>query len=316
MKYYPALLARDARTRTEMTGKVRWLKVAVILTVVLSLAIVILVPPLMVPAATSETGTGDIPLSIQDLSAVSQSIVDDAARLATELFGNDQRECHDFINQLLATYLVAKDKDIVMFFNSGGWGWTLIGDSPEAQSFVTGIESELASLGYTSLMLDHNRTASTLNGRLSELMLAAGLYSLKAKDLASRVEFLTNHIPGIKVILTGVSNGTLICESVMNILRDIPQVYSIQLGPPFWSNTIVSDRSLAIRSNGIVPDSFSQGDLFTIIRASLESLFGISQDNAGHILLHMGAPGHDYQWQYPEVHSQIISFLEQNFGLK
>ncbi|MBA7708391.1 hypothetical protein ES703_117289 [subsurface metagenome] len=299
-----------------MAGQVRWLKLAVILTVLLSLAIVILVPSPMVSATTSEARTGGIPLSIQDLSAVPQSIVDDAARLATELFGNGRGERHDFINQLLATYLVAKDKDIVMFFNSGGWGWTLIGDSPEAQSFVTGIECELASLGYTSLMLNHNRTVDTLNGRLSEVMLAVGLYPLKAKDLASRVEFLTNHIPSIKVILTGVSNGTLICESVMNILRDIPQVYSIQLGPPFWSNNIVSDRSLAIRSNGIVPDSFSQGDLFTIIRASLESLFGIAEDDAGHILLHIGAPGHDYQWQYPEVRSRIISFLQQNFGLK
>lgn len=299
-----------------MAGKVHRLKIAVILTVVLSLAIVILVPSPMVSATTSEAGTGGIPLSIQDLSAVPQSIVDDAARLATELFGNGPREYHDFINQLLATYLVAKDKDIVMFFNSGGWGWTLIEDSPEAQSFATGMESELASLGYTSLMLDYSRTASTLNGHLSELMLAVGLYPLKAKDLASRVEFLTNHIPGIKVILTGMSNGTLIGESVMNILRDIPQVYSIQLGPPFWSNSIVSDRSLAIRSNGIVPDSFSQGNVFTIIRASLESLFGMSQDNAGHILLYVKAPGHDYQWQYPEVRSQIISFLQQNFGLK
>ncbi len=299
-----------------MAGKVHRLKVAVILTVVLSLAIVILVPSPMVSATTSEAGTGGIPLSIQDLSAVPQSIVDDAARLATELFGKGQREYHDFINQLLATYLMAKDKDIVMIFNSGGWGWTLIEDSPEAQSFATGMESELASLGYTSLVLDYSRTASTLNGRLSELMLAVGLYPLKAKDLASRVEFLTNHIPGIKVILAGVSNGTLIGENVMNILRDIPQVYSIQLGPPFWSNSIVPDRSLVIRSNGIVPDSFSQGNLFTIIRASLESLFGISEDDAGHILLYMGAPGHDYQWQYPKVRSQIISFLQQNFGLK
>lgn len=299
-----------------MAGKVHRLKVAVILTVVLSLAIVILVPSPMVSATTSEAGTGGIPLSIQDLSAVPQSIVDDAARLATELFGKGQREYHDFINQLLATYLMAKDKDIVMIFNSGGWGWTLIEDSPEAQSFATGMESELASLGYTSLVLDYSRTASTLNGRLSELMLAVGLYPLKAKDLASRVEFLTNHIPGIKVILAGVSNGTLIGENVMNILRDIPQVYSIQLGPPFWSNSIVPDRSLVIRSNGIVPDSFSQGNLFTIIRASLESLFGISEDDAGHILLYMGAPGHDYQWQYPKVRSQIIGFLQQNFGLK
>ena len=299
-----------------MAAKVRRLKIAVTLTVILSLAIVILVPSPVVPATISEVGTGGIPLAVQDFSAVPQAVVEDATRLATELYGSCQEAHNDFIDQLLAIYLKTRDKDIVIIFNSGGWGWTPIEASPEGWGFATGVESELASSGYTSLVLDHNRTAKTSNGCLSELMLTVGFYPLKAKDLASRVEFLTNHIPGIKVILTGASNGTIICESVMNILRDTPQVYSIQLGPPFWSNSLVSDRSLVMRGNGVVPDSFSQGDLFTIIRANLEAVFGISQDVPGKILLYIGAPGHDYSWQYPEVYSQVTSFLQQNFGLK
>ena len=299
-----------------MAAKIRRLKIGVALTVVLSLAIVLLAPSPVVPATASEVGSGGVTLSTNDFSAVPRYIVDDANMLATELFGNDQEKGHDFISQLLALYLAAKDKDIVIIFNSGGFGWTITEETPEGQGFVTGIESELASLGYSPLLLNHFRSAKTLNGCLSELMAEAGLYPSKAKDLALRVEFLTSHIPGIGVILAGHSNGSTICESTMRILKNNQRVYSIQLGPPFWDNSIVSDRSLVMRSNGIIPDSFSQGDLFTIIRANLEALFGISQDYPGKILLYIGAPGHDYRWEYPEVHSQITNFLEKIFGLK
>jgi len=197
----------------------------------------------------------------------------------------------------------------VIFFNSGGFGWTLIEETPEGQGFVTGIESELTNSGYSALLLNYFRTAETLNGCLGEIMAEAGLYPSKAKDLALRVEFLTSHIPGIKVILAGQSNGAGICERVMRILKYNQQVYSIQLGPPFWNNCLALDRSLILRSNGMVPDSFSQGDIFAIIRANLEAMFGISQDNPGHILLYIGAPGHDYRWEYETVRSQITDFL-------
>ena len=299
-----------------MAAKVRRLKMGVTLTVAVSLAIVLLAPSPVVPASAYEVGGGDVPLSVNDFSVVPQSIIDNAAELATELFGKDETKCHDFISQLLAIYLAAKDKDIVIIVNSGGWGWTSIEELPHGHDLVAGLEAELDSLGYSTLWLDHYRTAHSLNGCLSELMLAPGLYPSKAKDLALRVEFLTSHIPGIKVILAGISNGCTVCEGVMRILKYNQQVYSVQLGPPFWNNCLALDRSLILRSNGVVPDPFSQGNLFIIIRANLEALFGISQENPGNILLYIGAPGHDYRWRHPEVRSQIIDFLDENLSLK
>lgn len=296
-----------------MAAKVRGLKIGVTLTVAISLAIVLLAPSPVVPATASEVGTGGIPLAVSPSLVEDAALVEDATELAAELFGNDQEKGYDFTSQLLATYLAAKDKDVVIIFNSGGWGWTPVEEIPEEQVFVTGIESELAALGYSSLLLNHFRTAETLNGCLSELILATGLYPSKARDLAARVEFLTKHIPGISVILAGQSNGAGICESVMRILKDNTQVYSIQLGPPFWDDTIELDRSLVLRSNGVFPDSFSQGDIFAIIRANIEALFGISQENPGHILLYIGAPGHDYRWEYEAVRSQVINFLGRWF---
>ena len=296
-----------------MAARFRRLKIGVALFVAVSLVIVLLAPSPVVPATASEVGSGDTPLSIQDFSLVSQDLIDEADELAVELFGSNQQKCQEFTTQLLGMYLAAKDKDVVIINNSGGWGWSSMLDFTYGLDFIVGVDAEFTRLGYSTLWLDFYRTAKTLNGCLSELMLAPGLYPSKARDLASRVDFLTRHIPGISIILTGESNGCTICDDIMHILKDNPQVYSIQLGPPFWNNSASSERSLILRSNGIIPDSFSQGNVFTVIRANLEALFGISQEDPGHILLYIGAPGHDYQWQHPGVGPRIIQFLNKYF---
>lgn len=292
-----------------MAAKGRRLKILVTLVVAISLAAVLLAPSPVSPAITFVVGA-ETPLQLRDYSAVPQPVVEDAGRLAAELFGNDQKKQAEFTSQLLATYIAARDKDVVVIFNSGGWGWSSVLDFPYGPDFVAGFESALADLGYTSLMLDHYRTGSNINGLVSELLFAVDKYPPKAIDLASRIEFLTRHLPGIKIIVTGMSNGASICEDVVLILRDNQQVYSIQLGPPFWNDSTISNRALVLRSNGIVDDTFSQGDIITIIRINLEALLGISQDDPGNILLYIGAPGHDYRWQHPAVRSQIINFLE------
>ncbi len=104
----------------------------------------------------------------------------------------------------------------------------------------------------------------------------------------------------------------------MNILHNDKQVYSIQTGPPFWHDSLTLKRTLILTSNGMIPDSFSQGDFLTIIWNNLRALFGLSQtaDDSGTILRFVRAPGHDYWWQYPDVYSEITSFLEQNFGIE
>ena len=301
-----------------MKRKLCKLGIAVTLVVVIALAIVLLVPSPLVTGVTCEVGTGGLPLSAYDISAVPQSVAEDAARLATGLFGDCQEKCNHFVNQLLAMYSEAKDRDFVVIFNSGGWGWNLLETSLGWQSIFAGIESELASSGYTSLLLDYRQTVQTSRGCLDELVERRAGYPSKAKGLASKVEFLTNHNPGLRVILTGESTGTVICDSVMNILGDNPQVYSIQTGPPFRYKHMVLDRTLLLTNNGIVPDSYSQGDFWAVLWGNLGYWFHLSQpvDDFGTTPHYVGAPGHDYWWQYPEVCSQITNFLQQNFGVK
>jgi hypothetical protein len=300
-----------------MGSQITRLKIAIIVIAVLSLAIVIVVPPYLVTGVTSEVGSEGIPTSIYDFPPVPQDVADEADRLANELFGEYQERCDEFVRQLLVTYSEAKDKDFVIFFNSGGAGWNLVETSLGWYSIFDGITHELANSGYTSLSLNYLRTTRSWQGFLDESMNMISLYPAKTKELAGRVEFLIKYIPDLRVILTGESNGTVICDRVQNALKDNPRVYSIQTGPPFWYKNTKLDRKLVLTSNGIIPDSFSRGDLLTMICTTLENMLGFSQQQyAGHILNHVGAPGHDYWWQYPEVYSQITSFLDKNFGLK
>ena len=215
-------------------------------------------------------------------------------------------------------YSEAKDKDFVIVFSPGGWGRDLLENSPDWESIFTGIKSELESFGYRLLGLEYKRTEESRRGRLQEVAEDLNLYHGKARYLASSIEFLTKHIPHLRIILAGESTGTVICDEVMAILGDNPQVYSVETGPPFWHRSATSGRALVLTSNGIVPDSFSQGNLITIISANLKALFGLSQpagDN-GTILKSIRAPGHEYRWEQAAVYAKITSFLKHNFGIE
>ena len=301
-----------------MATNIRRLGVLVALAAVMLLAVALLSLSYVEVGKTDEIGSGGIILSAYDLSAVPQSVVDDATGLAQELFGDSRDKYGDFANQLLASYAEAEGKDFIVVFNSGGWGWNFPDSSPGWSSILTGISSELDELGYESVMLNYRRTTETVRGIVKESIEVATHYPSKARDLACRVDFLTAHNPDLKVIVTGESNGSVISDGVMVILQDNPQVYSIQTGTPFWHKPVRRERALVLNSNGIVPDSFSDFDVPTMLRASLKNLLGLStlDEEPGMILNYVRAPGHDYSWQYPQVSFQISSFIVENFGIK
>jgi hypothetical protein len=301
-----------------MAINLRRLGILVVLSVVLILGVAALIFSYSDVGVAVGVGTGGLPLSGYDLSAVPESVAEDAAERAKELFEDYREEYDDFVSQLLAAYVEAVDKDVVVIFNSGGWGWNFIENSPGWYSISTGIESELDKLGYSSLLLNYRRTEENLRGIIDEGVEMITFYPSKAKNLAYRVEFLTSHIPDLKIIVIGESDGTVISDSTMNLLRDNHRVYSIQTGPPFWHQNVVQERTLVLDNNGRYPDTFSQGDIPTMLWTSLGDVLGIpqSEESSGRVLFFLRAPGHDYRWQYPDVCSQITNFLEENFGVE
>lgn len=257
-------------------------------------------------------------LSIHDFAAVPQAVIDDAVNKAGELARKSQDKAQSLRDQLLASYEEAKKADVVVFFNSGGMGWNLAKDSPGWGSILDGIKSQLKEMGYSPLVLNYRRTSSGITGCIKEIVEAATRYPHKAKDLALRIEFLTENLPELKVIVAGESTGTVISEEVMTILKDKDRVYSIQTGTPFWHKPADLERTLLINNNGRGLDTFSKGNVPAMIWATVKSWFGLSSpdDNLGDILSWLKAPGHDYSWQYPGVYSAVVRFLDSSFGAK
>lgn len=301
-----------------MLGKTDRLGILIALAIILVVGIVLAVSPYSPIGVISEVGNGGVPLSLSDLSAVPQSLIDDATRLATELFGDYQEKYDDFVNQLLAMYSEAKDKDFVIVFISGGWGWHLVETSLGHRSIFNGMESVLNDSGYELLLLNYQRTNNSLGGIHDELVEIITRYSSKAQDLAARLEFLTANTPDLRIIIVGECHGSVLADTIMGTLEDNPQVYSIQTGPPFWHTNIMLDRTLVITDNGIRPDSFSRGELLSMIWGVVKYYLRLSPpvDDLGTPPHYVGAPGHDFWWQYPKIRSDITNFLDENFGIQ
>ncbi len=300
-----------------MANNLRRLAVLTTLIGVMLLAVALIALSYVEVGIANEIEPESLIYTAEDISAVPQSVAEDASRLAAEMFGNNGDRYEEFVTQLLDSYVEANDKDFIVLFNPGGWGWSFPDSSTGWRSILDGIEVELDSLGYEAVLLNFQRTSETTWGVMKEFMEAAFHYPSKTKDLACRVAFLTGHCPDLKVIVAGESNGSIVSDGAMKILQDNPQVYCIQTGTPFWHRPVTRERTLVLNSNGVIPDSFSRGDIPTMARASLKSLLGIAPEEKerGTIFNFVKAPGHYYSWRYPYVYSQITEFLEENFGI-
>jgi hypothetical protein len=299
-----------------MLKKIGGLGLAVVLAVLPLFAFIWLMLSDSEVGMAKSIGTLDSGLATADFTSVPPSAVDEAVALATELVGNSQQKLQEIVDQLLATYVEARDRDVVVVFNSGGWGWNITQATSGWGTILSGIKSQLESEGHKTLLLNYRRTGSGIRGILREFLEAATSYPNKARELAARVKFLTDNFPDLRVIIAGESTGTVISDITMNLLKDDTRVYSIQTGTPFWHKPSPLDRTLLMNTNGATVDTFSYGDIPAMVWATVKSWFGISSpnDKPGNILFWLRAPGHDYSWQYPGVYNEIVKFINSNFG--
>jgi hypothetical protein len=259
----------------------------------------------------SDLENGSVPFSKRDVSGIPPEVLADARRTISKNGKKNGLETTGKVEQLVSLYQAARDKDYLVIFNPGGWGWATIEKMPLWASILKGLKETLSSLGRNVLVIDYLRTTKNTRGMIGEVMALSRISRAKGGALASQVEFLLKNLPGLKIILTGESNGAVMAEKAFSFLRDNPRVFSIQTGTPFWAPSTPSPRSLIINHNGEEPDTFSRGDAWQIIKANIGSLTGKYQGNRGNILFRVGAPGHVYNWDYPVVRQKIVQFLEE-----
>jgi hypothetical protein len=292
---------------------VRWAAGFVLLTAG-ALVLVLLWPSPMMPALACEGADDGHVITSDDFASVPSEVLKDARNLALLYYPEDNYKTDDFVSQLVGMYLEAVDKDFIVIFNPGGWGWDPVSEIKGWESILNGIDSELSLFGYDTLLVDYKRTRHGFNGIVGEVEELLGLQPAKAGELAARIDFITEHLPEIRVIITGESNGATIADKALQLLKDNTSVFAIETGPPVWHAGFDFERSLIITDNGEQADTFSSGDIILVLRANAESAFGIYRGGKGDILLYIGAPGHYYSWDYPSVREQVSQFLADNFS--
>ena len=295
-----------------------WYRLGLLVTLLILalLGIVMLALSYVEVGAADLVGNGRWQLLADEISDIPEAVVSDARETAGWLYGDSKERYEAYASQLLAMYQESREKDIIVVFNSGGWGWNFVDDSPGWQTILDGITSELRQLGHDTILLNYRRTSENLVAMLKEFIEVTHSYPSKAEDLAIRVDFLTTHLPESRILLTGESNGTVIADRVMSRLKSNPRVFSIQTGTPFWHQSESGARTLIINSNGVSADTFSRGDVPTLLSATIRGIMGLlpQDDDPGMVMKSIRAPGHHYTWNYREVSGRIGDFLNKHFG--
>ena len=243
--------------------------------------------------------------------------------MAQQLFGNDAQKCVSFTDRVLDICTSAQDKDFLLIHNPGGWGHTPLEQSLQwERSIVEGIRDVVEELGYTWLLIQYIRTGHSWLDKIRDAREQASFFTSKAKVMAAELKFITQHLSHLKVIMIGVSQGAAFGNAVTQESGVSGQVYSIELGMPFpyKSRRVINENTLAVDGNGLMPDALMEWDVITIVKTYVGAPYRWIkyrlQGKPRKFTWCINVPGHDYNWEYPEVQRQIGNFFEVNFGNK
>ena len=255
-----------------------------------------------------------------------QPIIEAASQLAARLFPKNGKKRKLLFTQLQGFYSAARNADILVIHSPGGWGnahWENVQDWEK--SIVTGVTATLGQLGYSYIMKQYFRSGDELWGKPS--WLREGKFfvfgkSFRAEIFAAELKFLIANLPQLKIVLVGANQGAAFDNKALMVLGTNEQVYSIELGTFFahMQRRQLTNRNLAIDNNGFMKDPMCQRDLWqgtkSYFKAFVRWFNYKMQGKPVKFTNCINSPGHEYQWEYPEVKGRITAFLNANFGGK
>lgn len=209
---------------------------------------------------------------------------------------------------------IAANSDVIIIFNSGGWGNTPLEQAEDFTPIIEGIQETLNEWDYNSVVIPYVRTKDNLFGKITGTREFFNSFRNSSDNLAERIEFLTENLPDKKIIIAGLSSGgAFVTETYEKISDEVKDsVYTIAAGTPFWTETFDSDNIIQLSNNG--KDSLVDGDakilLISLIKAPFRWIY--SKINGQNLTFSqaINITGHNYSWASPEVNSQIVTFLE------
>jgi len=230
-----------------------------------------------------------------------------------------------FVDWLWNAFGQARDKEFLLIHNPGGWGNTVFPECLDwEKSIVTGVTDTMDELKRTWVLVQYFRSGNNFWRHMRDIRKEALFFfkgeSFQARVLAAKLKFLTSHLRDLKIVLIGASQGAAFSNAVMRELDDSQPVYSIELGIffPHMKRRLVTKKTLAIDSNGLMPDPMCNRDLWKGFKSYITAPYRWVEfrlrGEPKKFTYCINAPGHDYNWEYPEVQQRIVEFLTVNFG--
>lgn len=256
------------------------------------------------------------------MRSVQQTLIEEAYSLAEQFFKNEEL-ASDFAKKLLDICTGAEGKDFLIVHNPGGWGYARLEQCLEwERSIVAGIEAVINGMGYSSFLTQYFRSGKSWREQMRDLREQFRFFVPKARIMVAWLQFIFKHVDNIKVILVGISQGAAFGSSVMRQLDGHYPVYSVELGFPFQYKSwrIITERTIAVDSNGVIPDVLAQGNLRVgagiLMAAPFKWMWHRLRGRRVNFAHCVSAPGHEYDWDNPEIQKPIRDFLKTNFGTK
>jgi hypothetical protein len=239
--------------------------------------------------------------------------------------GNRRKKRIEFAAWLRDAYRTAGDKRFLVIHNPGGWGNARLDELLDwEKSVVDGVGDTVGELGHSWAMVQHFRSGSSYWRHIMEIRKETIFFltgrSHAARVLAAGLELLNRHLPGLTFLLVGASQGAAFGNAVMRELDGHGSVYSIELGTffPHVPRRVVTERTLAIDTNGLMPDPMFKLDIWVSLkayfRALAEWLRYLGQGKLVKFVYCIHNRGHEYYWEYEAVHGGVQRFLKAHFG--
>ena len=216
-----------------------------------------------------------------------------------------------YSNQKLQEILsAAEDKDVIIIFNSGGWGDTPFEKADDFAPVIKEVQGNLSEWGYDSVVIPYQRTKTGFFGRLAGMKDFLSGFNYSSENLSKTVEFISENMPDKKIVVAGLSSGGgLTSETMEKIPKENRSVFAIAAGAPFFTKHSNAN-TLLLTNEG--EDILSKDDFklfFYAVRAPFRWLaMNISGERIS-LAQCFDVPGHKYYWSSKEVNSQITSFL-------
>jgi hypothetical protein len=218
----------------------------------------------------------------------------------------DNFQFEEFLNS-------SSQNDVVIIFNSGGWGNTPLEEAEDFAPIVEGIQETLNERGLNSIVVPYQRTKDNLLGKITGIKEGFHSFQNQAGELAGDINEFLKQNPNQKIIIAGLSNGAAFVDETMEKLTQETEksVCAIEAGVPFWEELFDSENILRLDNGG--KDTLAKGEVKSLISSLVKAPFKwilakISGENLSFSQA-INVSGHEYFWDSPLVSSQIVTFL-------